>query len=159
MPTFSFTDDQISQLTKYFLALSDQELEIRDYRSYQPDPVLLPVGKSIFSDFQCLKCHPAGNQSTQPGGASTSDLAPNLTKARDRLKPEWIVEWLADPNALQEGTRMPTFFPDGQSPLPDVLGGDAKRQMMAIRDYVISIGQPPRRIVAESGSSGDGAAR
>jgi len=159
MPTFSFTDDQISQLTKYFLALSDQELEIRDYRSYQPDPVLLPVGKSIFTDFQCLKCHPAGNQSPQPGGASTSDLAPNLTKARDRLKPEWIVEWLADPNALQEGTRMPTFFPDGQSPLPDVLGGDAKHQMMAIRDFVISIGQPPRRIVAESGSSGGGASR
>jgi mono/diheme cytochrome c family protein len=159
MPTFSFTDDQISQLTKYFLALSDQELEIRDYRSYQLDPVLLPVGKSIFTDFQCLKCHPAGNQSPQLGGASTSDLAPNLTKARDRLKPEWIVEWLADPNALQEGTRMPTFFPDGQSPLPDVLGGDAKHQMMAIRDFVISIGQPPRRIVAESGSSGGGASR
>jgi hypothetical protein len=54
---------------------------------------------------------------------------------------------------------MPTFFPDGQSPLPDVLGGDAKRQMMAIRDYVISIGQPPRRTVAESGSSGGDASR
>lgn len=39
---------------------------------------------------------------------------------------------------------MPTFFPDGQSPLPDVLGGDAKMQMTAIRDYVVSIGQTPR---------------
>jgi hypothetical protein len=64
------------------------------------------------------------------------------------LKPEWIVEWLADPNKLQEGTRMPTFFPDGQSPLPDVLGGDARKQMTAIRDYVVSIGQPARTQVS-----------
>ncbi len=144
MPTFSLTDDEISALTKYFLRLSNQDLELRDYRAYRPDPALLPVGKTIFTEFQCLKCHPAGNAPPSAGGASTSDLAPNLTKARDRLKPEWIVEWLADPNKLQEGTRMPTFFPDGQSPLSDVLGGDAHRQMSAIRDYVISIGQPPR---------------
>jgi cytochrome c2 len=144
MPTFSLTDEEISKLTKYFLGLSNQELELREYSAYQPDPALLPVGKSIFTDFQCIKCHPTGNDAPKPGGAVTTDLAPNLTKARDRLKPEWIVEWLADPNKLQEGTRMPTFFPDGQSPLPDVLQGDAKKQMAAIRDYVISIGQPVR---------------
>jgi cytochrome c2 len=143
MPTFALTDAEISALTKYFLGLSNQELEVRDYRAFQPDPVLLPVGKSIFTDFQCIKCHPSGPP-TGPGGATTADLAPNLTKARDRLKPEWIVEWLADPSKLQEGTRMPTFFPDGQSPLPEVLGGDARKQMTAIRDYVISIGQPAR---------------
>jgi mono/diheme cytochrome c family protein len=142
MPTFSLTGAEISALTKYFLGLSNQELELRDYRAFEPDPVLLPVGKSIFTDFQCIKCHPTGNAPPAPG--ATSDLAPNLTKARDRLKPEWIVEWLADPNKLQEGTRMPTFFPDGQSPLGDVLGGDAHKQETAIRDYVMSIGQPAR---------------
>ncbi len=123
MPTFSLTDDEIFALTKYFLGLSAQDLNVRDYSAFQPDPALLPVGKKIFDDFQCIKCHPTGAGAPAPGGASTSDLAPNLTKARDRLKPEWIVEWLADPNKLQEGTRMPTFFPDGQSPLGDVLGG------------------------------------
>ena len=148
MPTFSLSDDEIAALTKYFLGLSNQELEVRDYAAFQPDPALLPVGRTIFNEFQCIKCHPAGNAPPGPGGTSTSDLAPNLTKARDRLKPEWIVEWLADPNKLQEGTRMPTFFPDGQSPLGDVLGGDAKKQMTAIRDYVESIGQPPRSRVA-----------
>ncbi len=149
MPTFSLTDEEISKLTKYFLGLGNQELEMRDYRSFQPDPELLRVGKSIFTDFQCLKCHPASVAPPKPGAAaSTSDLAPNLTKARDRLKPEWIVEWLADPNKLQEGTRMPTFFPDGQSPLPDVLGGDARKQMTAIRDYLISIGEPVRPVVS-----------
>lgn len=151
MPTFKFSEDEINRLQKYFLGLSNQEYEIRDYKAFQPDPLLLPIGKQIFTDFQCLKCHPAGNTPPKSGEVSTSDLAPNLTKARDRLKPEWIVEWLADPGKIQEGTRMPTFFPDGQSPLPDVLNGDAKKQMEAIRDYVISIGQPARTAVASKG--------
>jgi mono/diheme cytochrome c family protein len=142
MPTFHFSDEEIDKLTKYFLGLGNQELDMRDYKSFQPEPTLLSTGKSLFSDLQCMKCHPTGAVGASPGGGQ--DLAPNLTRARDRLKPEWIVDWLADPNKIQEGTRMPTFWPDGQSPMPDVLGGDARKQMTSIRDYVMSMGQPAR---------------
>jgi cbb3-type cytochrome oxidase cytochrome c subunit len=148
MPTFGFTDVEITGLTKYFLGLENLELELRDYAAYRPEPELLAVGKSIFNDFQCLKCHPAGEVQTTPGEASTSDLAPNLSLARGRLKPEWIVDWLADPGKIQEGTRMPTFWPDGQSALPDVLGGDARKQMMSVRDYVISLGHSSVSLVS-----------
>ena len=58
------------------------------------------------------------------------------------------VKRLIEDRALRPGTRMPSFWPDGQSPLPDVLDGNATKQMTAIRDYVISIGQPPRPRVA-----------
>jgi mono/diheme cytochrome c family protein len=148
MPTFNFSDDEISKLTKYFLGLGNQELEIRDYKAFPVDQATLPLAKQMFNDLQCMKCHPAGALTARPGPGTAQDLAPNLTKARDRLKPEWIVDWLADPNKIQEGTRMPTFWPDGQSALPDVLGGDATKQMTAIRDYVFSIGQPARSQVA-----------
>ena len=82
---------------------------------------------------KCMQCH-------QPGEAASltaSFLAPNLTLARERLKPDWIVEWLKDPQVLQPGTMMPTFFPEGQTPFPDVLGGDAVEQSKAIRDYLL----------------------
>ncbi len=149
MPTFHFSGDEISRISKYFLGLSNQDLELRNYKSFKPDPALLPVGREIFTDFQCAKCHPTGAFAARPGSElNTSDLAPNLMKARERLKPEWIVEWLADPGKIQEGTRMPTFFPDGQSPLPDVLGGDAKKQMEAIRDHVMTLGEPSRPAVS-----------
>jgi mono/diheme cytochrome c family protein len=144
MPTFQFSDGEISKLTKYFLGLGNQELELRDYGAIRPDPQILPTGKSLFDDLQCMKCHPAGNVVVRPGEGSTQDLAPNLTRARGRLKPEWIVDWMADPNKIQPGTRMPTFWPDGQSPMPDILDGDARRQMTAIRDYILSIGEPVR---------------
>jgi len=68
-----------------------------------------------------------------------SELAPDLKLSRDRLDHEWIVEWMKDPNEINPGTRMPGFFPDMQSPLPDVLGGDAQKQMEALRDYVVSL--------------------
>lgn len=148
MPTFQFTDAEITSLTKYFLGLSKQELELRDYKSFKPDPVLLPVGREIFTDFQCAACHPSTTVVPKGAGVSTADLAPNLTKARDRLKPEWIVNWLADPGKIQPGTRMPTYFPDGQSPLPEVLGGDARMQMKAIRDHVMNLGEPVRSVVS-----------
>jgi cytochrome c2 len=148
MPTFGFSEMEISNLMKYFLGLSNLDLEIRDYASFQPDPELVSIGKMIFDDFQCAKCHPTGDYVPKEGEVSTQDLAPDLTKARGRLKPEWIVAWLADPGKIQQGTRMPTFFPDGQSPLPDVLGGDANRQMVAIRDYLMTIGRPPRPVGA-----------
>jgi len=42
---------------------------------------------------------------------------------------------------------MPTFFPDGQSPLPDVLGGDVHAQIKAVRDHVfITLGNGRRTI-------------
>ena len=149
MPTFKFSEEEIAKLQKYFLGLSKQELSLRDYKAYQPDPVLLTVGRQIFTDFQCLKCHPSGSASPKAGEVSTSDLAPNLALAHTRLKPEWIVDWLADPGKIQEGTRMPTFFPDGQSPLPDVLGGNAKKQMEAIRDHVWRLGEPVQTMVTK----------
>jgi mono/diheme cytochrome c family protein len=144
MPSFGFSEDEISRITKYFLALGNGELSLRDYSAFRPSPELLPIGRSIFDDFQCAKCHPTGGFVPSGDDVSTQDLAPDLTKARNRLKPEWIIEWIADPGRLQEGTRMPTFFPDGQSPLPEVLDGNAHRQIEALRDYVMSMGVPGR---------------
>jgi mono/diheme cytochrome c family protein len=138
MPTFSLTDDEITRLTKYFLAIQNKELELRDYKSFQPDPRYVTAGKGLFDDFQCLSCHFTG---PVPADRSPGDLAPNLALARSRLKPEWILDWMANPGEIQPGTRMPTYFPDMESPEPDVLGGDAREQIKALRDYVISLGK------------------
>ncbi len=137
MPTFGFTDEEITTISKYFLALGNQELELRDYAAIRPDPSLVPFGKRLFDEFKCIECHQLG------GGASIdpSKLAPNLQLTRERLKPEWIVDWLRDPDAIQPGTQMPGYFPDLQSPDQTIFNGDAKKQMAAMRDYLLSIGR------------------
>jgi cbb3-type cytochrome oxidase cytochrome c subunit len=95
-------------------------------------PEKLETGETIFQKLQCIKCHQPSK--TQALGASF--LAPDLALAKDRLKPDWVVEWLKDPQGLQQGTMMPTFFPEGVTPLPDVLGGDTMQQIEALRDHI-----------------------
>ncbi len=138
MPTFSLKDEEITTISKYFLGLHNKELELRDYRTLSPDPKYLAVGKKLFEDLQCLSCHYTGKI---PEGKTAADLAPNLTMAKMRLKPDWIVDWIINPDAIQPGTKMPMFYPDIKeaSPYSQEFGGDAKEQIKALRDHVLTI--------------------
>jgi cytochrome c2 len=140
MPTFNLTDEEITTITKYFLALHKEELKLKDYQEYTPDAKHVSVGKTLFNDLQCLSCHYTGKV---PEGKGPADLAPNLAMASTRLKPQWIAEWIAKPDSIQPGTRMPSFYPELKEPSPysEDFGGDAKEQIKAITDYVIMIGK------------------
>lgn len=135
MPTFGFDEEQLKTLVTYFDNLDKQEISYRAESVPATDAEKLEVGKLLFDKFQCAKCHEINPNSAAMGA---SFLAPNLGLAKERLKFHWINEWLKDPQKLQEGTMMPAFFPDGESPLPDVLGGDADKQIEAIRDYLLT---------------------
>jgi mono/diheme cytochrome c family protein len=143
MPTFSLADSEISMVTKYFLAKSGKELVIRDYSAIPVDEKLISPGAKLFKNYQCGKCHPSGPV-TLGGETSASDLAPNLMQAHERLKPEWIIDWLHDPQKLQPGTRMPAFFFDGKGPDGTVFGGDADQQIKALEAYVWNLGRKGR---------------
>lgn len=133
MPTFQLTDDEITALVKYFLGLSNQEFKVRSYDVPLEDKYV-KAGEVLFDRLQCLKCHTVGS------GLSASMLAPNLDLAPRRLKPEWVIDWLRDPQSIQPGTNMPTFFYEGTSPVPDVLEGKADDQIRALRDYLWAFG-------------------
>ncbi|MDA0986372.1 MAG: c-type cytochrome [Bacteroidetes bacterium] len=136
MPTYKLSENEINDLTKYFLALSKQQLRVRNYKLFEVDKASIVSGKKMFDMLQCLKCHIVGT-----AVADASSLGPNLELSYSRLKPEWIVDWLKDPQAISPGTMMPGYFPDGQSPLPDMFNGDAKKQMEVIRDHVFLLGK------------------
>ncbi len=143
MPTFYFDEAEATTLARYFSALDEVEFpfittEIETTRDR------LEVGGRLFTLLQCERCHPTSNAPLAPG-VQASDLAPNLLLSSGRLRPEWVVDWLLDPQGIAAGTRMPTFFPDGQSPLPDLLGGDARAQIEAVRDHLfVTVGGGPR---------------
>ena len=61
-------------------------------------------------------------------------MAPNLSLAKDRLRPEWIVDWLRDPQNEMPGTKMPSFFyVDGE-----YFFDEAPDHIDAIKDYLMS---------------------
>lgn len=134
MPTFGFTHEEAAVLIKYFSYLANQDIFFENIKpGATPAPEELTAGKKLFEMFQCAKCH----EPKKGTALGASFLAPDLTLAKTRLKPQWIIEWLKDPQTLQSGTMMPAFFPEGQSPAPDVLGGSAEKQIETIRDYLM----------------------
>ena len=79
----------------------------------------------------------------QPGDIRHSAMTP------ERLKPEWILEWLKNPGQIQPGTRMPQFWPTPPYPKSSFpgLGEDAETQIRAIRDHLMTLrgGPSPKR--------------
>ncbi|MBI2880053.1 MAG: c-type cytochrome [Candidatus Tectomicrobia bacterium] len=133
MPTFGLTDEEAAALVSYFSA--QVEKEMGSPYLFVDDGAIdrgnVAVGKFLFQTFQCLECH------QQATGKEAADLAPDLFLARERLRPGWIVSWLKDPQKIQEGTRMPTFFSGDESPLTTVWKGNAEKQIRALRDYLL----------------------
>lgn len=131
MPTFPFSDSELRTLVQYFNHLDGVPPSFSDEMP-KASSEELSAGRELFEKLQCIKCH----QSNPNPNLSSSFLAPDLVMAKDRLRPAWVIDWLRDPQAIQPGTMMPGFFPEGMSPLPDILEGDTQRQIKAIRDYL-----------------------
>src|SRR5262249_37683094 len=100
----------------------------------------LASAEALFSDkdVHCVSCHVNGP--TTPGG-DPSGWAPDLARAKERLRPRWIRTWLRNPQELLPGTKMPTF-PWGDT-YATLFPGDADAQIEAIKDYLMNLPEQP----------------
>jgi cytochrome c2 len=138
MPTFHFTEAQAGIIGRYFAALDKVDYPFLN-TEIETTPERLKTGADLFEKLKCQSCHPTSN--VIPPGKSAEDMAPNLQLAHQRLRPDWVLQWVQDPQKIFPGTRMPAFFPPNDkgvpvSPFPDILGGDVKAQIQAIRDHL-----------------------
>ncbi|MCH8194295.1 MAG: c-type cytochrome [Planctomycetes bacterium] len=142
MPTFNFTAAQSNALVRYFSALDGVDFPFAEMVSDAEIARDYEDGEKLFSVdyFSCGSCHIVGDK--MPGG-SPADWAPDFVLARDRLKPEWMIDWLMDPEALLPGTKMPGYFEaesfDVAGP-DDILGGDETLQIKALRNFILGLG-------------------
>ena len=137
MPTFGMSDEHANQLVGYFNGLSKVDIPYAYIDDKKIPQENIEAARQLVSKdfFNCFSCHQQGER--KPEGP-VEGWAPDLTLARQRLNPNWIIKWLQDPQKVQPGTKMPSFFPGG----PDnILGGKDDRQIEALRDYLMSIGQ------------------
>lgn len=94
-----------------------------------PDrPRLVRAGQRLLGTqgMSCISCHRFNGYESL--GIPALDL---VTTAR-RIEKDWFRSYLLDPQAWRPGTRMPQFFPDGESARPDILDGDVEAQIEAI---------------------------
>src|SRR6267142_348906 len=136
MPTFGFSDEHANQLISFFNGLSKVEIPYAYIDDKKIPPDHIEAAKKLVSKdyFNCFSCHQQGEK--KPEGP-VDGWAPDLTLARQRLNPSWIIKWLHDPQKVQPGTKMPSFYPGGPD---DVLGGKEDIQIEALRDYIMTLG-------------------
>lgn len=146
MPTYGFKAQELNGLLKYFSYLDDQEFPFEDaFNVHAISDESLSAGEKLFSKeyFGCAACHIVGDQ--MPGGSPDS-WAPDFAISKTRLKAEWIIQWLVNPQDLLPGTKMPTYFDpksfENSGP-EDVLKGDEHSQIKALRDYLMTISNGP----------------
>jgi mono/diheme cytochrome c family protein len=120
----------------FFNDLSKVEFPFTYFDEKTVPPEYLDAAKKLVSKdyFNCFSCHQQGDR--KPEGP-VDGWAPDLTLARQRLNPSWIIKWLHDPQKVQPGTKMPSFYPGGPD---DILGGKEDLQIEALRDYIMTLG-------------------
>ncbi len=154
MPTFSFSDNELRKLVRFFQALSQQPLP------YIPEqvPVLstkeTDMARSLFSSTAapCLKCHATGDPAHD-----RIATAPNFLLAKERLKPDWVERWIIDPQAISPGTAMPSGLFKRESehwvfsgPTPPSFQGYDKDHSKLLVDYIFLLTPEEQRRVAAS---------
>ncbi len=154
MPTFSFSENELGKLVRFFQALSRQPFP------YIPDPAPVLTAKetemarSLFSSpaAPCLKCHATGD----PAHDRTA-TAPNFLQAKGRLKADWMERWIIDPQAISPGTSMPSgLFKQENNrwvfsgPKPPSFQGYDKDQSKLLVDYILQLTAEEQRRVGAS---------
>ncbi|MFY9740366.1 MAG: c-type cytochrome, partial [Candidatus Sulfotelmatobacter sp.] len=154
MPTFSFSDNELRILVRFFQALSQQPMP------YIPEqvPVLTTketdMARSLFSSTAapCLKCHATGDPNHDKIAT-----APNFLLAKERLKPDWVERWITDPQAVSPGTSMPSgLFKEENNqwvfagPTPPSFQGYEGDHRKLLTDYIFQLTPEEQRKVAAS---------
>jgi len=152
MPTFSFSENELGKLVRFFQALSHQPFP------YIPEevPVLsakeTEMARSLFSSTAapCLKCHATGDPAHDRVAT-----APNFLQARGRLKADWMERWLIDPQAISPGTSMPSGLFKRlndhwvfSGPTPSSFQGYDKDQTKLLVDYILQLTPEEQRRVS-----------
>jgi cbb3-type cytochrome oxidase cytochrome c subunit len=142
MPTFGFTDREADTLGHHFAAEDNRTFPFQTLPETPPHGAELQAALKMFSPdyFNCWNCHQQGARKPQ---GPPEGWAPDLVLARERLNPDWIARWIENPQKMMPGTKMPTYYdpedPKGSAP-PDILGGEPQRQIMALKDYIFTLG-------------------
>jgi mono/diheme cytochrome c family protein len=116
----ALTRDESRKIARYLAAVANVEdpfaADARPVkRRPRPSAKRIAEGKQAFVNRACHVCHTFGNVSFGTATAklyetrAMTELAPNLRFVRDRMRPEVVVAWIMNPQAVQPSATMPNF--------------------------------------------------
>jgi hypothetical protein len=126
-----FNTPAVTELTAAFVTL-DRRTEAPLPRHTEADHRVKAVGRFLAGDkaLGCVKCHTFGPH--KAAGVQAIDLQSMTRRVRD----DWFMRYMVDPQAYRPGTRMPTGFANGQASVKDVYDGIPGLQLAALWTYM-----------------------
>ncbi len=104
----------------------------------------LGTGQELAADaVNCYQCHFHGGQAPEQAGDPIA-WAPDLAYTRERLREDWVADWLGNPNLIYPGTAMPGNFgadpPQYQETYPESTN---RQQIEAVLDFLYNFDRAP----------------
>lgn len=141
MPTFPA--QQVKPLPGLFVKVDEgtsqpsEKTVFAVLESKQADLKELQAAGRKLMDVGCVQCH------SFRGEALPGTVGIDLQGIAKRVNPQWFRSFLLDPGSLKQRTRMPTFFPNGQSQYKDLLDGNVDQQIAAMWAYLKDLDRQP----------------
>ena len=113
MPSFhQISDKDWDAMIAYFQHMDGEQISYRSDHDYDEMSTGFHAGEKLHEFGQCNSCHFYGEEF--PTGEPPT-WAPNLALTKERLNPDWVVEWLKNPQEIMPGTKMPApYLPDNE---------------------------------------------
>ncbi len=148
MPSFNMTDEEWNAIIKAFQHRDNNLLAFESDFHVDKSTTKFKAGKKLHELGACNNCHFYGTEFPKQAAQT---WAPNLALTKERLHPDWVIEWMRDPQGIMPGTKMPApYLPDKEIlNLPGAesdwgkyvvqIGGDQEVMLEGLRDYIYSI--------------------
>ena len=136
MPTFPLPEEEAVQSARlHHDGVRDERVPKGAQVAQAITPELAAQGEKLYWEkYPCFTCHQIQGKT---GGAA---VGPDLTDAWKRLNPEWMVQWIKNPQAFDPATLMPNL-------------GVADAEAIALVAYLESVS---RQMTAQAGSGAGG---
>jgi hypothetical protein len=144
MPKFNFYSSEAAALVNYFAAVDgadypyvyDQRLDESSVAAAeQSHPGHLDGAmKIVTNNNYCVKCHLVGSYAP-PGNPKA--LAPQLERVHERLRPDYVHNWIANPKRYLPYTGMPVNIPFDKPVSQDLYAGTSEQQVDALTDLLM----------------------
>ena len=114
MPKFRLAEGELRALSAYLSVqkakpLPAYKIDARVVAAWSKNPELASQGELRFRQMFCSTCHSLAVTRAGETKLIGGDIGPELTKAGSKVKPEWLIAWLRDPQGYLAHTRMPRY--------------------------------------------------
>lgn len=148
MPKFNLSPEEAARLAVYFAAVDGadypydydprtQQARLAQERAAYPQR-LHDALQLVLNNNYCVKCHLVGDFVPQGNDIA---LAPNLADVHDRLRPDFMLRWIANPRRILPYTGMPVNIPPDKPVAQSILKGTSRQQLDAVVDLLLNFDQ------------------